>query len=223
MEAEYAMIANLKKALECPVCFYTPNNGPLYQCENGHILCSGCIEKVQECPQCRAKLPATKIRCLLGEQQLEWLPKKCKYSHNGCDFEQMPSKKPSKKQVLNEHETECEHRNVECTITACIKKVPLSKLLLHLKTAPHMAPNEVNGGLVDSKFTIRAENLQESEKWTSWVSTHLTLNKEKEFYSECVRSPTGVFFLWVYIIGTPNEEEEFTYTITLFDINKVIF
>ena len=159
----------------------------------------------------------------MGEQQLEWLPKKCKYSHNGCDFEQMPSKKPSKKQVLNEHETECEHRNVECTITACIKKVPLSKLLLHLKTAPHMAPNEVNGGLVDSKFTIRAENLQESEKWTSWVSTHLTLNKEKEFYSECVRSPTGVFFLWVYIIGTPNEEEEFTYTITLFDINKVIF
>lgn len=72
MEAEYAMIANLKKALECPVCFYTPNNGPLYQCENGHILCSGCIEKVQECPQCRTKLPATKIRCLLGEQQLEW-------------------------------------------------------------------------------------------------------------------------------------------------------
>ena len=73
MEAEpVATVAILKRALECPVCFETPKVGPLYQCKNGHILCSGCIEKVRECPQCRAKLPATKIRCLLGEQQLEW-------------------------------------------------------------------------------------------------------------------------------------------------------
>ena len=220
MEAEYyTMIANLKKSLECPVCFYTPNTGPLYQCENGHFLCSGCIEKVLKCPQCRAKLPATKIRCLLGEQQLEWLPKKCKYSHNGCDFEQMPSKK----QVLHEHETECVHRNVEYFKIACKQKVPLSKLLLHLKTGPHKAPNEVNGSLKNAKFTITAESLQESKNWGQWVSTHLTLNKEKEFYLECKRSPTGVFFLWVYMIGTPKEEEEFTCTITLFDINKVIF
>lgn len=130
---------------------------------------------------------------------------------------------PSRRQVLHEHETECEHRFVECTVTACIEKVPLSKLWLHLKTAPHKAPREINGGIVDSKFTISSEILQESEEWTSWVSTHLTLNKEKEFYLECVRSLTGVLFLWVYMIGTPKEEEEFTYTITLFDINKVIF
>ena len=73
MEAESAVsVAGLKRALECPVCFETPNAGPLYQCEKGHILCSECIEKVQHFPQCRSKLPATKIRCLLGEQQLEW-------------------------------------------------------------------------------------------------------------------------------------------------------
>ena len=73
MEAESAMsIAELRKSLECPVCFETPKAGPLFQCQNGHILCSVCIDKVQECPQCRAKLPATKIRNLLGEQALEW-------------------------------------------------------------------------------------------------------------------------------------------------------
>ena len=73
MEAEPAVsVAGLKRALECPVCFETPKAGPLYQCENGHILCSGCIEKVQECHQCRAKLPATRIRNIFAEQQLEW-------------------------------------------------------------------------------------------------------------------------------------------------------
>ena len=73
MEAESAVsVGGLKRVLECPVCFETPNAGPLYQCEKGHILCSECIEKVQECPQCRAKLPATRIRNIFAEQQLEW-------------------------------------------------------------------------------------------------------------------------------------------------------
>ena len=73
MEAKSPVsVAGLRKALECPVCLETPKAGPLYQCENGHILCSGCIDKVQECPQCRAKLPVTRIRNLLGEQQLQW-------------------------------------------------------------------------------------------------------------------------------------------------------
>ena len=64
-------VAELKKALECPICFETRKAGPLYQCENGHILCSVCIDTVQECPQCRVKLPITRIRCLFAEQQLE--------------------------------------------------------------------------------------------------------------------------------------------------------
>ena len=73
MEAEAAIsVSDLRRSLECPVCLETPKAGPLYQCENGHILCSVCIEKVQECPQCRAKLPATRIRNIFAEQQLEW-------------------------------------------------------------------------------------------------------------------------------------------------------
>ena len=64
-------IAELRKSLECPVCMETPRTGPLYQCQNGHIICSVCIKNIQECPQCRVKLPVSRIRCLLGEQQLE--------------------------------------------------------------------------------------------------------------------------------------------------------
>ena len=73
MEAESILsVGELRKALECPVCFYTPKAGPLYQCENGHILCSACNAKVQKCPECRVDLnDGVRIRCLFAEKQLE--------------------------------------------------------------------------------------------------------------------------------------------------------
>ena len=148
------------------------------------------------------------------------LPKKCKYSKNGCDFELMPSRK----QVVNEHETECPHRDVVCFLSNCSKIVSLAKLLDHLKSAPHRGPVEVIGGQEitrNSSFTISPENLQ-SKGWISWIPTHYTLNSQ-EFYLSFIRSPKGLFFFWVYMIGTPKEEEHFTYTISVFDNIKVIF
>ena len=147
------------------------------------------------------------------------LPKKCKYSNSGCDYEEMPSKI----EALNDHETECPHRNVKCTDIKCSQNVSLSKLLLHLKTHEY-EPQEISGGFENSSFVFKPRNLQ-SKNWASWASAHFTLNGGKEFFCEAVRSPspTGHFFLWVYMIGTPKEEEHFTYTITLYDANKVIF
>ena len=147
------------------------------------------------------------------------LPKKCKYSNNGCDFEQMPSRI----QALNDHETECLHRNVKCTNISCKQNVSLSKLSLHLKTVHQDdRPNEIIGGHVYDYILLTNKNLQR-KKWAWWASTHFTLNGGREFYSNCIHSPTGHFFLWVYMIGTPKEEEHFTYIVTLFDVNKVIF
>ena len=64
-------VKELRKSLECPVCVQTPKAGPLYQCENGHILCSDCNGKVNQCPECRANLPYVRIRSLFAEKQLE--------------------------------------------------------------------------------------------------------------------------------------------------------
>ena len=42
----------LTKELECPVCFQIPRNSPIYQCVNGHLICSVCKEKIKDiCPQ----------------------------------------------------------------------------------------------------------------------------------------------------------------------------
>ena len=64
-------IEELRKSLECPVCWEIPEAGPLYQCENGHTLCSGCNGKVKKlCPVCRVKLPKDRIRNLYAEKKL---------------------------------------------------------------------------------------------------------------------------------------------------------
>ena len=62
-----------RKSLECPVCWEIPKTGPLYQCENGHFLCSACNGKVNLCPVCRVNLPKVRIRNLFAEKQLQKL------------------------------------------------------------------------------------------------------------------------------------------------------
>ena len=71
MEALLAIsVGELRKSLECPVCFHTPKAGPIYQCENGHTLCSECNGKVKKlCPVCRVKLPKDRIRNLYAEKK----------------------------------------------------------------------------------------------------------------------------------------------------------
>ena len=43
----------LRDLLECPVCMETIKSVPVYQCANGHVICKGCIAKLNNCPICR--------------------------------------------------------------------------------------------------------------------------------------------------------------------------
>jgi hypothetical protein len=50
-------------AYECPVC-YLYMKDEVFQCREGHLLCTECVEKVDECPSCRTKLPEEDQRIL---------------------------------------------------------------------------------------------------------------------------------------------------------------
>ena len=75
-------VSALEDCLECPVCLDVPDSAPVYQCENGHIVCKNCHSQLVECPPCRAPMGA--MRSLLAEKLLETVPKKCTYARNGC-------------------------------------------------------------------------------------------------------------------------------------------
>ena len=46
------LMRSMREHLECPVCVSVPR-GTIFQCNNGHILCQECHEKVEACPTCR--------------------------------------------------------------------------------------------------------------------------------------------------------------------------
>ena len=65
----------LRDLLECPVCMETIKSVPVYQCTNGHVICNGCIEKLNNCPICRND--SALVRILKLEkivQRLEGIP-----------------------------------------------------------------------------------------------------------------------------------------------------
>ena len=43
----------IRELLECPVCKETIKSVPVYQCNNGHVICKDCIKKLNNCPICR--------------------------------------------------------------------------------------------------------------------------------------------------------------------------
>ena len=44
---------NLRDLPECPVCLEEIKIIPIFECTNGHVICSDCIPKLQKCPICR--------------------------------------------------------------------------------------------------------------------------------------------------------------------------
>ena len=101
----------------------------------------------------------------------------------------------------------------------CHETVCLSKLFVHLKddhgTGINVADNKVHMSLCIPPNVYDTSN--------TWVHFPIILHEGKKFYTQFAHSEKGLFFLWVYMVGTPKEEENFTYTLTLFNANKVRF
>jgi len=61
--------------LECPVCYQTASP-PIYKCTNEHLICSGCLPRVNsKCPTCRAGFPRNERIFRLAEENWRELQK----------------------------------------------------------------------------------------------------------------------------------------------------
>ncbi|XP_039143279.1 E3 ubiquitin-protein ligase SINA-like 1 [Dioscorea cayenensis subsp. rotundata] len=68
-------------AFDCPICFEALYP-PIYQCPNGHLMCSKCTVKLTgKCPSCSQIIGL--IRCLALEKIIETMEISC--SNAGCD------------------------------------------------------------------------------------------------------------------------------------------
>ncbi|PKI40479.1 hypothetical protein CRG98_039115 [Punica granatum] len=92
---------------------------PIYQCHNGHTLCSTCKTRVHNrCPTCRQELGD--IRCLALEKVAESLELPCKYCSLGCP-EIFPYYSKLKHETLcNFRPYTCPYAGSECSVTGDI-------------------------------------------------------------------------------------------------------
>ena len=62
----------IRDLLECPVCKETIKSVPVYQCNNGHVICNECIRELTSCPICRNNSkPARSLKLEKIVQRLE--------------------------------------------------------------------------------------------------------------------------------------------------------
>ncbi|EOA34024.1 hypothetical protein CARUB_v10021520mg [Capsella rubella] len=109
--ARTGMLSDLD-LLDCPICFH-PLASPIYQCTNGHIICSTCRTKLtrDKCPSCT--LPIGNNRSRITERLVGALFFPCKNSENGC------RQKLSYGKDLDDHEKECDEYMCYCPVPFC--------------------------------------------------------------------------------------------------------
>ncbi len=90
--SESVSIKELESALQCPACNHLPRSTPIYQCENGHILCTNCRIKLSKCPTCQMSVGQT--RSLFAEKMLQKIPLPCKFEIHGCQTKALMNTQP---------------------------------------------------------------------------------------------------------------------------------
>jgi len=99
----YLSLETINDILECVICLEVPRKNPIYQCDNGHLLCVNCHQRIKNCPMC--KLDLRKNRALAVEKILQQCPRACKFRDTGCTA-------LMKQLKLEEHEINCSFKPV---------------------------------------------------------------------------------------------------------------
>lgn len=116
--------------MECPVCLEHPREGPIFNCEHGHLVCGKCQPKIRECPICRSANVGH--RNLFAEKMLSLTLKSitlpCTNHNEGCKVTGLAKE-------LHKHESICMFRKIQCPAHhrgACHWQGSLTKLYPHL-------------------------------------------------------------------------------------------
>ena len=112
--------------LECPVCLDTMKP-PIYQCQNGHSVCSNCKPGLSNCPTCRGSLINT--RNLLAEQLANKVIYLCSNKDRGC-YES------TSLEDMKRHEAACPYRIYDCLVGrdgVCSWSGRRSEILRHME------------------------------------------------------------------------------------------
>ncbi|KAJ0042570.1 hypothetical protein Pint_18661 [Pistacia integerrima] len=135
--------------LDCPICF-EPLTSRVFQCEDGHIVCSLCCTRLGRCSTC--PLPVGNIRCRAIEKVLESVKVRC------------PNTNLFRYSLQKDHEQTCQHVPCSCPLSHCNFISTSTKLYQHFSekhqnSAVHFMYNRVLNIVlnVDNTFIVLQE------------------------------------------------------------------
>mmetsp|Transcript_11395 Transcript_11395/g.22357 ORF Transcript_11395/g.22357 Transcript_11395/m.22357 type:complete len:255 (+) Transcript_11395:2-766(+) len=174
------LTSSLSPSLACPICydFFTP---PVYQCSNGHSLCSDCTERHHICPVCSVNL-SSRVRNITLERMMESIEVHCKFPACGKLITLAQRKA---------HESECElNPTFGCVIRDC--GWVGSDICLHLKTM-----HEIKEFFMESRGSVRGWN---SKTWKNADWGYSIWNFEGQLVINRSVSTGEIFYLYAYDI-----------------------
>merc|ERR1719452_116106 len=124
-EAE-SFLKELQESVECPVCFSIPRAPPVPCCQNGHVICSKCKDKVEVCPTCRVTM--TNSVSQVAATIIQKIQHPCDFREAGCDTR-------CDIQTISQHEESCGYRQVRCPHWAGDEQTALTSLTSHVISA----------------------------------------------------------------------------------------
>lgn len=199
---------NLVDLYECPVCFKSALP-PIYQCQDGHLVCSRCHPRVNSCPTCRGYLGS--IRNLALEKLASSLLFPCRYASVGCLITLPPVDK-------ERHEKLCDFRPCSCPCPGgfCKWQGELNKVIPHLNRKHRNVVTMHSEGGVFTPVGLQLPGVTDCVVIQSCFNSHFifTVKKLKSDYG-CHK-----FVAISELIGTRKEAEKFKYRLELKDSNR---
>ena len=227
-------IYTVKDVVQCHICLEVPEESPIYQCENGHILCTSCREKLTDCPSCRIKLGRT--RSLGTEQLLELCSRSCEFEQYGCKF---------KVHDLNweAHKEVCSYKPISCMEADCDAAIPINDFTNHMRVVHDVQISNSLTVSCDAKSDFNNNDKQVRTTQFSFGGHHFftsiwlahppaddarsfdqyrTWHSSEDFpfrrayssgnHTGCLRK---CWLIWLYIASSSRESRQFVYTVRL--------
>lgn len=170
------------------------------------MLCKSCRDQLKTCPVCKIRLRYT--RNLAVEKILENLPVPCKFERYGCLRELVKVERVK-------HEKICELREVRCPYLECRNFFSVARLVQHLPE--HSIATKTFKGASNLCLTVEEDSFGHQDLPNLyWKPQRMDFKDRMFFVAEKKDYKTGLFYIWVYIIGTPEQATEFTTKIKVF-------
>ena len=198
------VLEEIQEGLECVICMTIPKQDPVYQCDNGHIICRSCQYKATGCPRCGVKIGNT--RCIAAENILAKCPKSCANNKYGCTIR-------LGKLSLEKHEEVCRYKPVHCPATTCNDLIAVEDVTKHMDGVHdvYQVSSKSTGAFWHS---FEATYQKVTKQIKNQTSTEFTPGRcsidGRTFFLMCWRSygSQGNWHAWVYILGSSEEKKK---------------